>query len=91
MRLKKLVDGIAIAVGLVGLLGPAGPTFAAGGGWSHYGPGIAAHESAPEEGSPDDNAEEPAHHDHSGDGDSGDGDTCAVAAGPVAVCVTQPR
>ena len=36
-------------------------------------------------------SDDPADHDDSGDGDSGDGGRCAVAAGPVAVCLDQPR
>ena len=39
------------------------------------------------------NTDGPAHHDDSGDngGDSDGSGTCAVAAGPVSVCVDQPR
>jgi len=39
------------------------------------------------------NTDEPTHHDDSGDdgGDSNGSGTCAIAAGPVAVCLDQPR
>ena len=49
-------------------------------------------EEPPDVGDPGDHASDPRHDDSGDDGgDSGGSGPCAVAAGPVAVCVDQPR
>jgi hypothetical protein len=98
--MKRRSVTLAVAVLLTALIGPPTTASAAGAdvshsGIHHQGQGIGDEEQPGGDAdaeNPSEESNEPAHHEDGDEGgDSGEGNTCAVAAGPVSVCVAQPR